>query len=191
LLALLVQRGYPAGMRFGQAATPTPATESGDWRARLRESLRWYGTTWSSPRDDWRGVLGLVGFVTVSICLDFLRSEARALPAPSASHAALLAARPGLLAALVLGVALWGWASLLPVLRAGRDGRWALVVASALLPLAAFLMLGGPGWPGAANERFVWAAVIAAELALTFRPSRAWAYAAALGAGAMAWLIWG
>jgi len=87
-------------------------------------------------------------------------------------------------------------ASLSPAVLGGRrsrplEGPWALTLARFLVPLAALVVTTGRGWPGPAGVRAVWAGAIAAELALTFKPSRAWASAAALGAGVMAWLIWG
>jgi len=177
-------------VRPGHQTTRPPAAP-GDRPLRLGEALRWYASTWSAQWSEWRGVLGLGGFGAALVCLQVALTSGGGQGVPTPSRGAALAAHPGLTAGALFGLAVWFWATSWRALRTGRDGPWPLALARWLVLATAFLVTTGPGWPGPGNERYVWAGAIGAELLLGFRRSRAWASAAAVGAGVMAWLIWG
>jgi hypothetical protein len=156
---------------------------------RLAEALRWYLGTWAAPEQGWGAVLARLGFISAVTVVNFLVGEAGwAVGRGRAWHEALLA-HPWLAAGALVGLACWAGLELLPALRALERGARLRLLARTLAWCAALTATRWPGWLEAGAVRAVWAAVLLAEAALSFRPAWRWGlYAAACGAAA-GWLL--
>ncbi len=136
-----------------------------------------------------RDTLGLAGYLLAFVCLQVALLHAAATPRVVGRAQAILH-HPRLLAGAVVGLLVWGWFRLVRAARAD-EGPWPLQAARAVVFFAAFVVTSGPGWPGPAGDRPIWAGAILAETLLSFRPTRTWAVGAGLAAGLIAWLLIG
>jgi hypothetical protein len=136
-----------------------------------------------------RDAIGLAGYVLAFASLQLALARAAASP-PLAGRADAILQHPRLAFIAAVGLALWGWFRLVRAARAD-EGPWPLQAARVLVLFAAFVVTSGPGWPGTAGDRPIWAGAILAEALLSFRPTRAWAASAGLAGGLIAWLLIG